>query len=427
MINDAIYWLSSLSLEQYLLSFSGLILLDGPRYFISNMVMMFWSFFSGLFPKKRKQSYFPSVSVVIPCLNEEATIYQCLESLYGSYPYLQLIVIDDGSKDKTFELSQKFAMNHNDVIVLRRTRGGGKSSAQNFAFPYITGEIVVVVDSDSTYGDNAIYHLVQPFSDPKIGGTSGNILVRNTNDSLCSLFQSYEYLVSILVGRILSSKLGMLSIISGAFGAIRKEIFLKGYGMDVGPSEDSDITLRIRKMGYNVVFVPEAECFTDVPTTWKSLWFQRLRWDMGIVRIHLRKHFDSYNLFNNNFRLTNTLYWYDTMLFSVWCTLSFWVFLIFTFASLEWDTLQNVIIASFFAYMIMGIFQTLTVIFYSQNIKRDISSCIVFPIYSLYGGLFMRAVRTVAILDEFFNRSSYRDSYVPKFVQEKAFNWKSKY
>lgn len=427
MLVETIYWLSGFSWEQYLVMFSGMFMLDMPRYFVANLVMVIWSFFESLRPKKKTPAYLPSVTAVIPCLNEEATIYQCLETLYGSYPYLQLIVIDDGSKDNTFALSQKFAQKHEDVIVLRRVRGGGKSSAQNFALPYATGEIIVVIDSDSTYGANAIYHLVQPFKNPKVGGTSGSILVRNPDDSLCALFQSYEYLVSILVGRILSSKLGMLSIISGAFGAIRRSVFDRGYGMDVGPSEDSDITLRIRKMGYDVVFVPEAECFTDVPVSWRSLWKQRLRWDMGIIRIHLRKHYDSANPFNRNFRFTNTLYWYDTMFFSVWCSISFWVMLALTATALSWDNLIYLSVAVFMAYAVMGFFQVLTVMYYSQNVKRDLPSCIVFPFYSFYGGLFMRAVRTLAILDEFFNRASYRDSHVPAFVQVHAFNWKKGY
>lgn len=426
MISDAIHWLSGFSWEQYLLTFSGMLLLDGPRYLFMNILVVFWEFFGSLKKKPRQSPYLPTVTILIPGLNESSTIVQCLESLYGSYPFLQIIVIDDGSTDGMFELANGFAETHKDVVVLRRVRGGGKSTAQNFAYPYITGEIVAVVDSDSTFGPDAIYKLVQPFRDPEVGGTSGAILVRNPNDSLCSLLQSYEYLISILVGRTLSAKLGMLSIISGAFGAFRTEIFRRGYGMDVGPSEDSDITIRLRKIGYKIVFVPEAECFTDVPVTWKSLWKQRLRWDMGIVRIHLRKHLH-YSLFVNHFRFTNFIYWWDTFFFSVWCTFSFWMMLIALFFTQPWDVIQNLSVSVFMAYMVFGFFQMLTVLFHSNNLKRDMPSCIVFPFYTLYGGFFMRAVRTVAILDEYFNRSSYRDSYVPKYCQVKAYHWKNKY
>lgn len=426
MISDSIHWMSSFTVEQWILTFSGMLLLDLPRYLFMNILVVFWEFFEAFWKKPNQPAYLPTVTILIPGLNESATIVQCLESLYGSYPFLQIIVIDDGSTDGMFELANGFAETHKDVVVLRRVRGGGKSTAQNFAYPYITGEIVAVVDSDSTFGPDAIYKLVQPFRDPKVGGTSGAILVRNPNDSLCTLLQSYEYLISILVGRTLSAKIGTLSIISGAFGAFRTEIFRRGYGMDVGPSEDSDITIRIRKMGYDIVFVPDAECFTDVPVTWKQLWKQRMRWDMGIVRIHLRKHLH-YSLFTNNFRLTNFIYWWDTFFFSVWCTLSFWFMLVALFFTQPWDVIKNLSVSVFMAYMVFGFFQMLTVLFHSNNLKRDMPSCIVFPFYTLYGGFFMRAVRTVAILDEYINRSSYRDGYVPQYCQIKAYHWKNKY
>jgi len=427
MIQDAMNWLSNFTIDQWLLTFSGLFFLDAPRYLVLNTLLVIWDFMTSWKKKPQTPAYLPPVTVLIPSLNESATITQCLQSLYGTYPYLQLIVIDDGSTDSTFDLATQFAQKHDDILVLRRPRGGGKSTAQNFAYPYITGEIVVVVDSDSTFGDHAIYHLVQPFRDPLVGGVSGSILVRNPEESLCSAFQSYEYLISILVSRILSEKIGTLSIISGAFGAFRKIIFERGYGMDVGPSEDSDITLRLRKLGYKIIFEPKAECFTDVPVSWKGLWKQRLRWDMGIVRIHLRKHIDNAHLFSNNFRLTNFMYWYDTIFFSVWCTLSFWVMLTWMIWSQPWSTIQNLAVCVVLAYMFFGFFQTLNVLYHSQNWKRDLPSCLVFPIYMLYGSFFMRAVRTIAIIDEWLNRSSYSDSYVPKWVQIHAFAWKNKF
>lgn len=395
-----------------------------------NLTLLIWTWISDLFTKKdpRKQgAYLPTVCALIPGLNEEATIVQCLESLHGSYPFLQIIVVDDGSTDQMYPLACKFAETHDNVLVLKRPRGGGKSTAQNFSNPYIESEIIVVIDADSTFGRDAIYKLVQPFKDPKVGGTAGCILVRNPTDSLCTLFQTYEYLVSILVGRILSSKIRTLSIISGAFGAFRSSIFSRGRGMDVGPSEDSDITQRIRKMGYNVEFVPDAICYTDVPIKWSQLWKQRLRWDMGIVRIHLRKHRDNGNLFSNNFRFTNFLDWYDTIFFSVWCSLSFWVLSAVLIFTLDLETLRNLAVCIVMGYATFGFFQMLTIMFYSTNVKRDLLPCVIFPFYSFYGGLYLRAVRTVAIFDEFFNRSSYRDGYVPNYVQRHAFAWKTKY
>lgn len=426
MIQDALYWLSGFSLDQYFLTFVGIMLLDGPRYLFSNILLIFWDFFESFKKKPTYPAFLPMVTLLIPGKNEAPTIIPCLESLYGSYPFLQIIVIDDGSTDGMFDLAQSFAATHSDVIVLKRGRNGGKSSAQNLAYPYIKGEIVMVVDADSTFGPNTIYRLVQPFRDPKVGGVSGAVLVRNPFDNLCTMFQAYEYLISILVGRTLSAKLDMLSIISGALGAFRTSIFMKGYGMDVGPSEDADITMRIRKMGYNIVFEPSAECYTDVPTSWKALWNQRMRWDMGVVRMHWRKHRD-WSLTTNNFRLSSYAYWWDTMFFSVWCTLSFWFTMGFLIYTLDGETLQNLFVSVSLIYFFFSFFQVLTVLYHSNHPKRDLLQCFVAPFYSLYGGLFMRAVRSVAICDEYFNRSSYRDGYVPPYVQRLAHSWRNKY
>lgn len=425
MIAETIHWLSSFTVDEWLLMLGGALFLDLPRYLFVSILFIFFDFFNE--SKKEKNSiYLPQVTLLIPGLNESKTIVQCLESLYGSYPFLQIIVIDDGSTDGMFELAEHFAQSHPGILVLKRARGGGKSTAINFAIPYITGEITLVVDSDSTFGDNAIYKLIQPFKDNRVGGSSGSVFVRNPYDSLCTLIQSYEYLVSILVGRILSSKTDTLAIISGAFGAFRTDLLKRGYGMDVGPSEDSDITIRIRKMGYKIIFVPEAECFTDAPIKWFHLWKQRMRWDMGLVRINLRKHL-TYSIFCNNFQLSNFLYWWDTIFFSIFCSIFFWVMLAYLFYSQSLDVIQHLMISVFLFYLVFGFLQVLTILFYSNNPKRDIWSCAVFPVYSFYSGFFLRVVRTISIIDEFINRSSYRDSFVPSYCQKKAYLWRNKY
>ena len=122
MIQDAIHWLSGFSWEQYLLMFSGMLLLDLPRYLFMNILIVFWEFFEAFWKKPNQPAYLPTVTILIPGLNESATIVQCLESLYGSYPFLQIIVIDDGSTDGMFELASNFAQTHKDVIVLKRVK-----------------------------------------------------------------------------------------------------------------------------------------------------------------------------------------------------------------------------------------------------------------------------------------------------------------
>lgn len=112
--------------------------------------------------------------------------------------------------------------------------------------------------------------------------------------NLCTALQAIEYLKSITVGRIITSELGILRVVSGAFGAFRKEIVDQVGGWDVGPGMDGDITVKTRKSGFRVRFAKEAVCYTSVPKTWKALARQRTRWSRSLVRFRLRKHKDVY-------------------------------------------------------------------------------------------------------------------------------------
>lgn len=424
MLNDALYWISGLYSTDIFTAFIGIFLLDAPRYVITKLVLVIIDAFVSPFRKsaKRQIAYYPTVCAIISCLNEGETIYETLKSIYGTYPYLEIIVVDDGSTDETFYLSNKFSKEHPGVLVIKRPIRGGKSSAINLALNYTSAEIVLTLDSDSAFGPNAIFHIVQPFIDSKIGAVSGSILVKNTHDSLCTWMQSFEYLNSILVGRTFASNVGMLSIASGAFAAFRRSAVLRGYGWDVGPGEDADITIRLRKAGWNVVFTSEAECYTNAPVKFKQLFKQRLRWDRSLVRYNVRKHKNVANIFSNNFRLSSFAHWCDIIFFDVFCTFKFWIFTTIIWLVNRVDTLINVVILVIVIYAISGFIQSLLAIYYSKNVKRDILACAVFPIYVFYS-LFLRVARTYAIYDELANRSSFSDNYVPKYVRDSTIHW----
>src|SRR5262249_10946771 len=147
------------------------------------------------------------------------------------------------------------------VLVLRRPRRSGKSSATNFALTYTRADVVIVIDCDSSVGPGALWEIVQPLRDPQVGAVAGNILARNPFTNLCTWLQGYEYSSTIFVGRMLSARLGILGIVSGAFGAFRRDVLAQVNGWDVGPPEDLDLTLTIRKAGYRIEFAPYAECY----------------------------------------------------------------------------------------------------------------------------------------------------------------------
>ena len=124
-------------------------------------------------------SYCPSVAVMIVGLNEGDTIQHALESVYGTYPRMEIFVVDDGSTDDMAAKANAFAKHHRGVTVLSRKLRGGKSSAMNMPLPLINSEIVVVIDSDSHLAEGAIWRIVQPFKYPEVGAVSGSVAARN--------------------------------------------------------------------------------------------------------------------------------------------------------------------------------------------------------------------------------------------------------
>ena len=424
MLDEVRYWLSGFYPHMWLASFAGVLLLDAPRYVFSKVLLLSIDALRALFGAipTRPTPYYPSVCAVISCLNEGETIHQTLRSIHGSYPRLRIIVVDDGSTDETYALASAFAESHPEVTVIRLPARGGKSSAINLALNYSDDEIVLTLDSDSEFGKDAIFNIVQPFGDAKVGAVSGSILVRNPYDSICTMLQAYEYLNSILVGRIFSSRIGMLSIASGAFAAFRRVAVDAGYGWDAGPGEDADITIRLRKSGWKGRFEPAAEGFTNAPIRFRQLFKQRLRWDRSLVRYNIRKHRDISDVFSSHFRFTSFLHWLDIMFFNILCTIGLWLYIAGLLFFAGHGSTVSVLIMVFVVYAALGAVQTLTIAFYSHNPRRDLQACLVFPIYVLYAA-FLRVARTYAVIDELLNRSSFRDNYVPKYVRDATIHW----
>lgn len=268
------------------------LLFDGLRYTIFTGLMCLydaivesWRWLIG-YEEEEDWSYCPSVAVMIVGLNEGDTIKHALESVYGTYPRMELYVVDDGSSDDMAEQANLFAKNHRDVTVLSRKLRGGKSSAMNMPLPLIKSEIVIVLDSDSHLADGVIWRIVQPFKDPLVAAVSGSVSARNPHVNLCTWLQAIEYRRSIFLGRILLARMGVLGIVSGALGAFRKSTLDKFGGWDVGPGEDGDLTIKFRKAGYKIGYVPEASCLTNVPTNFKTLTKQRRRWEWAAITLN---------------------------------------------------------------------------------------------------------------------------------------------
>jgi biofilm PGA synthesis N-glycosyltransferase PgaC len=428
VLTDWIHWLTSLQPDQLLAVLGALMLIDGPRYAVSKLLLSLWDIAAGFCRWVRgvrletTHTYCPSVCVVIAGYNEEKNIEAPLRSVWGTYPRLEIIVVDDGSTDGTAEAARRFAQGHAGVTVLRLSDRTGKSPALNYALQYTKAEVIVGLDADAELRPDAIWEVVQPLASPRVGIVSGAVLGRNPFVNLATWFQAYEFLHSVFVGRILSARLGVLGIASGAFSAIRRTALDQGFGWDEGSSGDLDLTLRIRKAGYEVAFAPYAECYTDMLPSWWALIKQRLRWDRSItIRNHGRKHLDMACFWHRHFRFRDFLVLAESFYFSLFCMYAIWAWIVWFICSRPEGGWQ-ILLAIYFCYLLFEFIQILVALYYTNHLARDLLISAVFPLLPIYQFTLL-AVRLVATTEEIFLRKSYAESFTPDRVRKSTWHW----
>lgn len=245
-----------------------------------------------MFPKRNKignYENFPRISVVVPAYNEEEKIRETINSISDAeYPEMkEIIIVNDGSTDRTAEIVEEIAGKNHEVKLLDVERGG-KSNAINKGIEISSGEIIVVIDADSLIGKNSLVEIVKPFSDDSVGGVSGIIRGIETKNPL-TWFQDFEYILSS-GWRFICDKVDGTYIFPG-IGAFRKGALIEVGGFsDDTLSEDFDIGIRLRKRGYKLV-MSRARIYTQVPRTFVGLAKQRMRWGKGTIQV-IRKHSD---------------------------------------------------------------------------------------------------------------------------------------
>ncbi|MDC0935014.1 glycosyltransferase [Pirellulales bacterium] len=426
MLTDWIRWISSRTIGEVLLLTWPLLCVDGLRYGLATVLMCLWDAVRDgtrrLCRRPRHAVDFrPHVCVVLAGLNEADTVGATLASVWGSYSPLEIIVVDDGSTDGMADVARQFAQTHEGVLVIRKSRRGGKSSALNCALPFAKAPILVCVDTDSHLEPGAIARIVQPFRDPGVGAVSGAVVARNGSTNFATRLQAAEYLRSVFVGRLLSSRLGVLGIVSGAFGAYRRAALERTGGWDVGPGEDGDLVLRLRKGGWLVKHVPDAQCLTNLPTSWRQLFKQRRRWEWAAVTFECRKHSDMANFCSRSFCTSNVAILLETWFFRIFLAYAAAAAtLIMTLFYPQW--LGYTLLTNYALCGILEFSQWLVVMYYSPKPGRDAWTLLCLPLLPMYF-VFLKAAALVAYTEEFLWRRSYRDSFVPTHVSRKTWQW----
>jgi cellulose synthase/poly-beta-1,6-N-acetylglucosamine synthase-like glycosyltransferase/peptidoglycan/xylan/chitin deacetylase (PgdA/CDA1 family)/spore germination protein YaaH len=236
--------------------------------------------------------YKPRVTVLVPAYNEESVIVDTVyAALASDYPKLEVLVVDDGSSDRTAELVRSnFGRDPRVRLLLQANHG--KPSALNHGLSEATGEIAVCIDADTIVDPDAIPLLVRHFVDERVGAVAGNVKVMNRNKWL-TRWQALEYITSQNLEKRAFDLLNCIPVVPGAVGAWRTDL-LRSQGGFSGETvaEDTDLTLTIRRNGWKILYDEEAIGRTEVPDTIDALIRQRFRWTFGTMQA-IWKHRDT--------------------------------------------------------------------------------------------------------------------------------------
>lgn len=337
----------------------------------------------------------PSVSILAPAYNEGATIIENVRSLLSLYySNLEIIIINDGSKDDSLQkLIDAYQLEKTDFHVQYRlptkeVRGiyksrnpvykklvvvdkvnGGKADALNVGINVSANNYIVCIDVDCILEQDAVLKMIKPFleeTDKKVIASGGVIRIANSCEikdgrlvkvhlpkNYWARMQSLEYIRAFILGRMAWARLNGLLLISGAFGAFDKRIAISARGYNHNTvGEDMELVVRMRrymeerKVPYKITYIPDPLCWTEAPTSTKILGRQRNRWIRGTIetlKFHRKMFFNpSYGLLG---MLSYPYWFFFEMLAPVIEFFGFIVFLVMaTMGLIHWPVFLSLLI-----------------------------------------------------------------------------------
>ncbi|MGN6604969.1 MAG: glycosyltransferase [Ginsengibacter sp.] len=246
-----------------------------------------------------EKTHFPLVSIIVPAYNEEVNAVRTVKSLLlQDYPNIEVIFVDDGSKDRTFATVNKHFSRKSNVHVYTKPNGG-KASALNFGIEKSNGDFVVCIDADTQLKADAVTLLMHKFDNEKVAAVAGNVKVGN-EVNMITRWQSIEYITSQNFDRRAFDLLNCITVVPGAIGAFKKEAIIEvgGFTSDT-LAEDCDLTMRLLRNGFIVRNCTQAISYTEAPETFRQFLKQRFRWSFGVMQCFW-KHRDT--LFNSKYK-----------------------------------------------------------------------------------------------------------------------------
>lgn len=246
------------------------------------------SYYILLFIKRRRpksHKRLTSISVLIPAHNEEPYLKETIEAVLAAdfNNKKQVIVINDGSKDKTGRIAAKYK----DVLLITNKKQLGKAASINKAFKRATGDIIAIVDADSIIRKDALEEMAKELSRKNVGAATGVVLVKNRNKCI-NMWVHIEQLYNSLV-RLMLSKVNANIVTPGPLSMYKRTALKKigGFSTD-GFSEDIDVSIRLIRAGYRIGYTHKAVSATNMPYTRKWFFKQRTRFARGMLHVFKR-------------------------------------------------------------------------------------------------------------------------------------------
>lgn len=395
----------------FLLAFSVL-LFDVPRY---TLTLLSLAVFGMRMRTSAASSGTASVSVIIPTFNGGSGLAPSIASLHGqTLRPVEIIVVDDGSTDETRIVAERArSVGLVDMVICHGTRCG-RSAAINAAARFARGDLLLTVDADTVFEPTAVARLAAAFDDPRVGGASCNIAIDNDRESLWTGLQAVEYLMSISAGRSVLDVVGAIACLSGACAMYRRSTFLRQGGLDVGPGEDLEYSLRLRRLGHRLRFVPDAWAETAGPTSAIGLLRQRARWDRDALRIRFMMY-GELGLFHRFERLPDTLQRLDFIIFDLVPTLSLPFYLAYVVLLLGSDAF--VFLGAIYVLLIwIAIFNiALAFVMFKRSVGFfGLGASLILPFYQ---GVYLKFARFWSYSSEIIFATSKDDDFVPPRVR----------
>lgn len=239
----------------------------------------------------------PTISVVVPAHNEETVLASCIHSITASgYDHLEVLIIDDGSSDATADIGRELAAADPQVRYIHQPNAG-KGAALNHGYRESTGEFLMFVDADSVFTSATIPEMLRAFHNNQVGAVCGDDRPVNLNRVLTCFLALITHVGTGLVRRAFDV-LRCVPVVSGNCGAFRRATLDEMAGDTPGPlredtiGEDLELTWRIHRSSWRVVFAPRALVYAESPSTLTALWKQRVRWARGLLQ-GVRYHIDA--------------------------------------------------------------------------------------------------------------------------------------